>query len=297
MRAVVRVRPGEAPPVLRHYVAPGQFKALGVPLFRGRAFDAHDRAGSPRVAIISAAAARRFWPNEDPIGRRVWFGGGSSFDRPDSSAAIVGIVGDVAYQPLDENPFQPDFYTPYSQFTYAARAVMVRTRGDPMAVVPAVREALRAADPELALFDARTMEERTSAAWARPAFQAGLLGTLAGIALLLAAAGVFAVIAHFVAERRREIGIRVALGAQARQVLATAMVRGALPAAWGIALGGAVAAAVARVMRASLYGTNPLDPALFVGVIAVLGGSAALAAYVPARRALAVDPAETLRSG
>src|SRR5207253_86450 len=105
-------RPSEAPGVLRHYIAPDHFRVLRVPLLRGRLFTLGDRAGSPRVAIINQTAARRFWPNEDPIGQRVWFGGGSSFDRPDSSAEIVGIVGDVAYQQLDSRPFQPDFYTP-----------------------------------------------------------------------------------------------------------------------------------------------------------------------------------------
>src|SRR3954470_11803210 len=144
-------RPEDAPPVLRHYVAPEHFRTLGVPLLRGRTFDASDRGGRQRVAIINRLAATRFFPNENPIGKRVWFGGGSSFDRPDSAAEIVGIVGDVAYQSLDERPMQPDFYTPYAQFTYAALAVIVRSLGDPAALAPAIRAAVARAAPGVAL--------------------------------------------------------------------------------------------------------------------------------------------------
>jgi len=134
--------PGLAPEVLRHYVGPDHFRTLGVPIVRGRAFTSSDRAGRPRVAIINETAARRFWPGQDPIGQRVWFGGGSSFDRPDSSAEIVGIVGDVPYGSAAGLSILPSFYTPYLQFTYAERMVMVRTRGDPNRVASALRAAV-----------------------------------------------------------------------------------------------------------------------------------------------------------
>ncbi|PYP65374.1 MAG: hypothetical protein DMD26_11195 [Gemmatimonadetes bacterium] len=183
-------RPEDAPGVLRHYVAPGHFTALGVPLLRGRIFTADDRPGSRRVAIINRIAAERFFPNEDPIGKRVWFGGGSNFDRPDSAAEIVGIVGDVAYQSLDERPMQPDFYTPYPQFTYASRAVLVRTLGDPASLVPAIRGAVRRADPSLALYEVRTMEERLGDASAGRRFDTLLLSGFAVVALFLAAMGI-----------------------------------------------------------------------------------------------------------
>src|SRR5262249_62219034 len=113
-----------------------------------------------RVAIINQVAAKRFWPDEDPLGKRVWFGGGSTFDRPDSSAEIVGVVGDVAYQALDERPFQPDFYTPYAQFTYASRTVLVRTRGEPTAVLPAIRAAVARVDPAPAPFEIRPLDAK-----------------------------------------------------------------------------------------------------------------------------------------
>src|SRR4029077_6344153 len=135
------------------------------------------------VAIINQLAARRFWPNEDPIGQRVWFGGGSSFNSPDSSAEIVGIVGDVAYQSLDERPFQPDFYTPFAQFTYASRTVLVRTRVDPATAVPDIRRALHDVDPTLALFSVRTMDELLGDSWARLSYQTRILAAFAFIAL------------------------------------------------------------------------------------------------------------------
>ena len=289
-------RPDDAPPVLRHYVGPDHFRALGVPVVRGRAFTASDRAGSPRVAIISEAAVRRFWPNEDPIGKRVWFGGGSNFDRPDSSAEIVGIVGDVAYQPLDDHPFQPDFYTPYTQFTYATRTVLVRTRGAPNAVVPALRRAVRNIDPNLALFDVRTMEESMRDSWARLSYQMRLLGGFAAAAIVLAGTGIFAVIANAVGDRRREIGVRVALGATPAQVAAAVGRHGASPAMFGVGIGLACAALAGRVLASSLYGVRALDVGVLASVVATSAVVILLATYLAARRALTIEPVEAMRT-
>jgi putative ABC transport system permease protein len=286
-----------APPILRHYVGPHHFRVLGVPLIRGREFTAADRAGANRVAIINETAAKRFWPNEDPIGKRVWFGGGSNFDRPDSSAQIVGIVGDVAYQHLDERPFQPDFYTPYMQFTYATRTVMVRASGDPIALVPALRRAVRRADPGLALFDVQTMEDRITGSWARVSYQTRLLGTFAVAALLLAATGIFAVIAHAIGERRREIGIRVALGATPAEVIADVGARGARPALVGLAMGLLASFALTRVFAATVYGVRTTDPGVIIAVVAATIAVVFGATYVASRRALSIEPAEALRAG
>ena len=140
--------PGQAPAVLRHYVAPAHFQTLGIPVLQGRTFTAADTADAPRVAVISATASSRFWPNGDAIGQRVWFGGGSTFDSPDRSAVIVGIVGDVAYQPFDRTANFTSFYTPYTQFTYASRAVFVRTVQDPMATLADIRRAVATVDPD-----------------------------------------------------------------------------------------------------------------------------------------------------
>lgn len=291
----VQPKPDDAPPVLRHYVGPDHFRALRVPVIRGRAFNDGDRAGANRVTIISEGAARRFWPNDDPIGKRVWFGGGSSFDRPDSSAEIVGIVGDVAYQHLDEHPFQADFYTPYAQFTYATRTVLVRTRGNANAIVPELRRAVRRADPNLALFDVRTMDDRVADSWARVTYQIRLLGAFAVVALLLAGTGIFAVISQVIGDRRHEIGVRTALGATPLQVIAIVGDRGARPAFAGVVLGLGVSLSIGRLLGASVYGVRAADPTLIACVTVTAAVVILLAVYLAARRALVIQPAEALR--
>ena len=288
-------KPSEAPPVLRHYVAPDHFRTLGVPLIRGRVFEPTDRAGSPRVAVISLMAARRFWPGEDPIGQRVWFGGGSSFDSPDSSAEIVGIVGDVANQPLTDHPFQPDFYTPYKQFTFASRAVMVRTRGAPAAAVEPIRRALSRVDPDLAVFDVHALDEQIHLSWGRLAYQIRLLGTFAGAALLLAATGIFAMIAHGVSDRRAELGVRMALGASALNVVAVVSKQGAVPALAGVGIGLLAAVAAGRWLVALVYGVSAVEPALIGAVFGVTSMICLVAASLAARRALAIQPSEAMR--
>ena len=285
----------EAPGVLRHYVGPHHFSTLRVPLLRGRVFDERDRAGSPRVAIINQTAATRFWPNEDPIGKRVWFGGGSNFDRPDSSAEIVGIVGDVAYQALDEHPFQPDFYTPFTQFTYASRTVLVRTRLDPALIVPEVRRAIQSVDRSLAMFEVRTMDEVISASWARLTYQTKILSGFAIVALILAATGIFAIVAHMIGTRRREIGVRMALGATPVQVLMTVAEGGARPAAIGLVAGLVVTLIAERALESLIYGVRSFDIEVIAAVAVMLAIVIALSAYFAARRALRVDPAESLR--
>ncbi len=285
----------EAPGILRHYVGPHHFRTLRVPVLRGRVFDERDRAGSPHVVVINQTAAARFWPNEDPIGKRVWFGGGSTFDRPDSSAEIVGIVGDVAYQALDEHPFQSDFYTPFTQFTYASRTVLVRTRLDPATIVPEVRRAIQSVDRSLAMFEVRTMDEVMSASWARLTYQTKILSGFAIVALVLAATGIFALVAHMIGTRRREIGVRMALGATPAQVLMTVGEGGARPAAIGLVAGIVVTLVAERALESLVYGVRSFDVEVIAAVAVTLAVVIGLSAYLAARRALRVDPAESLR--
>jgi putative ABC transport system permease protein len=289
--------PADAPSVLRHYVSPNHFKTLRVPIIRGRGLEERDRAGSPAVVVINEAAAQRFWPDEDPIGKRVWFEGATAFDSPEASAEIVGIVGNVAYQPLGENAIQPDFFTAYAQFTYPNRMVLVRaTAGESLALVPQLAQAVRRADPDLALFDVQTMAARAQLSWSKHSFQTALFAIIAFIALSVAATGVFAVTSFFVTSRSREIGIRLVLGANAGQI-ARAMIgptiRFALP---GAAAGIAGALLLGRAMRAALYETSPLDPVALGGAVSVLIGAVIAAGYLPLRRALAVNPVDVLRS-
>ena len=286
-----------APFVLRHYVGPEHFRVLGTPILRGRAFTDADRAGSQRVAIINETAATRYWPNQDPIGQRVWFGGGSNFDRPDSAATIVGIVGDVAYQPLDDHPVQADFYTPYAQFTYANRTVLVRTRGDPRSSIAELRRAVQRASPELAIFDARTMEDHAGDSWIRVTYQATILAAFAVAALLLAAGGIFAVITQVIADRVQEIGVRIVLGAGPRKVLAAVGSHGLRPALVGLVAGLVAAVGVGRMFAAFLYGVPAFDVGVLAGVAAVVALVALATTYLGARRALSVSPMDALRSG
>jgi predicted permease len=285
-----------APGILRHYIGPDHFKVLNVPLVRGRLFTSTDRAGSPRVAIINQLAASRFWPGEDPIGKRVWFGGGSSFDRPDSSAEIVGIVGDVAYQQLDSRPFQPDFYTPYAQFTYANRFVLVRVSGNASAIVPDLRRAVRAADPSLALFDVQTMTDRMHDSWGRLSYQIRLLATFAVVALVLAGTGIFAVITHTVGDRRREIGVRIALGATPGQIVAIVGDKGARPAMVGLGAGVVASFVIGRAMSSLVYGARAFDVGVSAVVVSMTVAVVVLATYLAARRALLVEPVEALKA-
>lgn len=286
----------DAPPVLRHYVAPQHFRVLNVPLLSGRLFNDGDRAGSPRVAIVNELAARRFWPNESPLGKRVWFGGGSSFDRPDSSAEIVGVVGNVAYQTVDDRPFQPDFYTPYRQFTYAARTVLVRATVSPAAVIAAVQRALRRADPGLAMFETQPLADRIGASWSRLAQQTQLLVTFAALAIALCAVGIVAVIAQAIGERRREIGVRSALGASPAQLLAAVARYGGRPACVGLVAGFVGALGAGRIVASAVPGVPAFDlptACIAVGVAFVVIVLSTLAA---ARRALSITPTEALRS-
>jgi putative ABC transport system permease protein len=281
--------------VLRHYVGPDHFVTLGIPLRRGRAFTPADDADAPRVAVISETAARRFWPDEDPIGTRVWFAG-SGFDSPETSAEIVGVVGDVVYAPLDQRPNLASFYTPYRQFTYASRTVFLRTAGDPMSVVPGVRDAIATVDPDLAIRDVQPLGEVVRGSWARHRFEAMLFGGFGIVALLLSASGIFAVLSHAVAGRTREFGIRIALGADAGRVVGQVLREGmAFPAA-GLIIGGAVSLAATSLLRSTLYGISPRDPRVYIGTVTLLLIVAAAACLVPAWRATRADPMTALRS-
>lgn len=288
--------PGQAPPVLRHYIGPDHFLTLGIPLRRGRVFSAADVAGAPRVTVISESAARRFWPDQDPIGKRVWFGGGSNFDSPERSAEIVGIVADVVYEPLDRQPNFSSFYTPYPQFTYASRMVFLKTAGEPMSVLPDVRRAIESVDPELALRDVQSLTELVSGSWARNRFEAILFGGFGLAALLLAASGIFAVLAYAVASRTREFGIRIALGANPARVVRHVLREGMVFPFVGILAGIAASVAFTRVLRSSLYEISPVEPGVFVGMAVLLLAVAAAACLGPAWRATRADPIEALRS-
>ena len=290
------VREADAPSVLRHYVSPDHFTTLRIPIVRGRGLTADDRPGRPKVVVINQKAAERFWPGQDPIGQRVWWNGAAAFGEADSSAEIVGIVGDVAHQPLDERPIQPDFFTAYAQFTYPNRMVMVRTRGEPEALTRELAQAVQRADPSLALFDAQTMEHRARLSWSKRTGQTAVFTTIAVIALLLAITGVYAVTASFVASRTRDIGVRIALGAPRSRIVSASLSHTTRLGALGVVAGLAGAMATSRLLRAALYDTSPLAVGVYLATAGLLLLALVAASYLPVRKALGISPAEVLRS-
>jgi predicted permease len=288
---------GAEPPIVRrHYVAGAHFATLRTAILRGRGLTDQDRAGTRHVVVINEEAARRYWPNQDPIGTRVWFEAASGFASPDSAAEIVGIVENTAYGPVDERPVQPDFFTPYRQFTYPSRMVLIRTKRDPLGVVREVATAVRRVDPNLALFDVQSMDARAGTSWAKRAYETWLLAAFATIAAALATIGVYSVTAHAVTSRRRELGVRIALGASATRILESAASRTLRLAAVGLVAGAIGATAAAGLLRAFLYATSPFDPAVLAGVAAATLVVLGLATVLPARRALRLQPVDVLRA-
>ena len=286
-----------APGVGRHYTSADYFRTLGIPLISGRTLTDADRAGTRPVALVNDTGARRFWPGENPIGKRVWFGGTTGpFADPAHAVEIVGVVGDVKYEGVDqpEAPSRADFYTSYLQFSYPDTMVIVKARGA-ASVLPALRKAVASVDSALPIYDVMTLDERIGAAIARPRFNTGLLSAFAGAALLLAAIGVYGVLSYSVSSRLREIGVRLALGADARRVVALVLGEGLRLASIGAAIGLVAALAASRFIQGLVVGASGADPRILAAVVVVMTLVAAAAAFLPARRASAVDPIVVLR--
>jgi len=239
---------------------------------------------------VNETAARRFWPNSNPIGATIWFGGGSLWNSPDSTLEVVGVVGDVPYQEGDERRVRPAVYTSYLQFTYATRTVMIRASGDPTPTIRALRSAISARDPDLALYDLGLLTEQLGGAWAKQRFTSGVLAAFAALALVLAATGVFGVVASLVSERTREIGIRLALGATPAEVGRLVVRQGMRLPTLGLMVGALFAVPACRALRGLLYGVSPGDPRVLVAVVTTLAAIALAATVIPARRATRVDP-------
>jgi predicted permease len=271
--------------ILIALVTPDYFRAIGAPLRRGRMFDARDHAKSPDVGLLNEAAARKWFPNEDPIGTRVVSG------RP---LEIIGVVGDV----LQRNPGQPamaQLFLAYAQRTTRTVQLVVRGSGDPLSRGPAIREQIRAVDPNLPLAELTPLEQVVARSVARPRFYTSLLTLFAAVALALAATGIFGVMSYTVAQRAREISIRMALGARSIDVLRAIVGQALALAGTGVVLGIAGAIALGRVISNQLFGVGLFDPVTLAAVVAVLFVSAALASLLPARRAAGVDPATAFR--
>jgi putative ABC transport system permease protein len=280
--------PGEPRTADRRIVSPDYFRAMRVPLLRGRAFTRDDRADSTKVVVVNEALARQFFPGEDALGKRLVIG-----DRATGTREIVGVVGDVRHAGLDEKT-TPELYIPFTQATPGRLTVVARSP-DPGAAADALRAVIRQSDRESPIYNVRTMDQLLSTSVARRRFNMILLGGFAAVALLLAALGIYGVVSYTVAQRTHEIGLRVALGARPRDVLSLVIRQGMTPALAGVGVGLCAALAVTRVMAGLLFNVSATDPATFALIPLLLAAVALLACYVPARRASRVDPLVALR--
>jgi putative ABC transport system permease protein len=270
-------------------VSPDYFRTLGIPLVEGRVFAATDEAESTPVALVNSSLARRYWPEESPLGRRI------SADSGKTWLTVVGVVGDVRHYGLDSPPAD-EMYLPFSQVPIREGSFLVRTTGDPRAAARVVEDEIHAIDPDQPVANVETLEEIRGESLASPRLTASLLGMFALLALVITGAGLAGVVAFSVSQRTQEIGVRMALGADRHEVLSMVVGEGMRLVLAGLLLGVAAALAATRLMAGLLYGVGATDPLTFAGVGLVLVAVAATSCLVPARRATTVDPMVALRN-
>jgi predicted permease len=275
------------------------FRTMNIPLLSGRTFTDHDADESHGVAIISASMARSLWPGVDPIGHQIWpqFSQQKHFWIPESKnlpLTIVGVVGDVRYDGLANNNLS-QIYLPYLQNPSSIMNLVVRTPSDPLRWTNAVRGQVWAVDKDQPLYDTKTIEEVVADSFARPHLLASLLGSFAAVALFLAAIGIYGLVTYAISQRTHEIGIRMALGAQSGDVLQLVLREGMGLTLAGLAIGLVATLATSGLLGKFLFGVKPTDPATFATVVVLLAGLALLACYIPAQRAMRVDPMVALR--
>jgi putative ABC transport system permease protein len=295
------VPPGQSHSVQARSVSPDYFSAIGVPVVEGRAFTARDRENTPLVVIVSASMARKYWPGRSPLGQRITFNSGIPREQQQDvggagSREVVGVVGDVKHLALDE-PEVPMFYTPQAQQpSYHTMAVAVRTGGDAASLTASIRQQLTEMDRSVPLYRVRTIDALVRNVTAEPRMRAWLLALFAGVALVLAAVGVYGVVGYLVGQRTQEIAVRLALGARQSSVLTLMLWEGLRPIALGLIAGIAISLAATRLVSSMLFRTSPTDIATYAVVIVILVATGCAAVLVPARRASRVEPAVALRA-
>jgi macrolide transport system ATP-binding/permease protein len=282
-------REEDRPEADRSGAGPGYFTTLGIPILAGRPFDERDGPAAAKVAIVNETAAKRFWPGEPPLGKRLRFGGGTGDWR-----TVVGVARDGKYRTLGEDP-RPFVYTPTEQDSSFGRTLVVASDGDEKAMLAQVRREIDALDPNTPIFDIKTMSEHLSVMLFLARMGAALLAAFGGLGLILASMGLYGVVAASVARRTREIGIRMAIGARRGDVLRLVVKEGMALTGTGLAIGLGLSLLASQVLRGLLYGIAPSDPLTFFGVALVLATVALCANLVPARRATEVDPLVALR--
>ncbi len=281
---------GDMPTAHFRSISPEYVRVMGIPLLRGREFSDADHEGAPRVVLINETMAKKYWPNTDPIGHRV-----KETSNEQVWREIVGIVGSVRHRERGREP-EPEMFVPWSQRPDATLNMAVRTGFEPASAGGVLRSGVAALDPDLPLFDVRTMEARLSDSVAQPKFRTALLGTFAAMALVMAVIGIYGVMAFSVVQRTHELGIRIALGARRNVVIGLVLRHGAVLAGLGIVIGLAGALALTRVLQTLLFEVKPTDPLTFTMVPVALMGVALFACWLPARRASKVDPMAALRA-
>jgi predicted permease len=286
------LKPADQPVAEVRLATPDYFKAMAIPVVKGRGFTALDRAGAVRVLLITETAANKFFPGGDPIGQHVTFGWGR--DGQPLEGDIIGVVSDVKQSSLAQTTL-PQFWAPYDQWPVSSMNVVIHTTREPMAVVADARRAIHELDPDLAVAQVKTLDEVVAESVAQPRFYMTLLTVFAVIAILLSAIGIYGVIAYLVGQRSREIGVRIALGASRANVVRLIVREAVLMAAAGIGIGLVGALALTRLMGALLFDLKATDPITYLAVTGVLGGVALLASSVPALRAARIDPALAMR--
>ena len=282
-------RPSEEPVTGVSIVTPGYFASMSIPLLKGRLFTDRDREGTPQVTIISQELARQQFPTQDPLGQSLFVQWGRN-----TPYQIIGVVGDVKHDGLDKEAF-PTVYFPNAQETQTFATLVIRTGENPMKLAPVIEQVIHGYDKDQTIADIQPLDAFLTKSVARPRFQSVLLSTFAGLAVLLAAIGIFGVMSYSVAQRSHEIGIRVALGAQREQVLRLVVGQGLILALIGTAAGLAGAFALTRYLKTLLFDVSATDPLTFITVPLILCGVSLAASYFPARRAMRVDPIIALR--
>jgi putative ABC transport system permease protein len=272
----------------------GYFRTMGIPVLKGRDFEDRDKHGSTPVIIVSETFARQYFPNEDPIGKRIHPGISSIDDEESTMREIVGVAGDVRNRSLNTEP-RAAYYVPQTQVPFSQMVMVVKTNSEPRSFIPTATKEVAAMDADLPLFGVKTMEEYLSASVAAPRFNTTLLSIFAAVALVLTVVGLYGVMSYSVAQRTNEIGIRIALGAQGRDVLLMIVKQGSKLILIGLAIGLFGAYAVTRLVASLLFGVTAKDPFTFAAVAVLLAIVGLFACYVPAWRATKVDPMEALR--
>ena len=285
--------PGDSPAEVVSIAYPGFFKTLGIPIKQGREFTDADTRNSPKVMLITENFARKYFPNENPIGKRLKPGLGDGLTS-EAFREIVGVVGDVKRADLTSDT-RPEFYLPHSQATVSSPTIVLRTAGDPIEIANAVRAEVAALDKNVPVYDVHTYRDMIASSAAEPRFQSMLLTFFAGLALVLSAVGLYAVLSYMVAQRTLEIGVRMALGARRSDVLTLILRRGLGLALIGLVVGMMLSAAITRYMASMLYTIKPLDPITLLSVTAILLLVSLIASTAPAWRAARLDPMKTLR--